>query len=79
MLEIFIVFIEILAAIISMIVIGGAIYLISKGKFFKLFYHNMMEWHIPSNELQEFDGCNIQAKCKICGKSIMQDSQGNWF
>lgn len=70
---------EVMGIIFTIILIGGAVYFISRGKFLKLFYHDIMEWHIPSNEPSEFDGCNIQAKCKICGKSIMQDSQGNWF
>ena len=26
-----------------------------------------------------FDGCNIHSVCSKCGKSVMQDGQGNWF
>jgi len=70
---------EIIAVIIAIMLICGIIYLISNGKIFKPLYHNIMGWHLPSNEPQKFDGCNIHATCKICGKSIMQDSQGNWF
>ena len=73
------IFLEVIVIIIAIMLIGGAVYLISKGKIFKRFYHDIMKWHLPSDEPQEFDGCNIHAKCKICGKNIMQDSQGNWF
>lgn len=59
--------------------VSGIIYLISKGKFFKQLYHNIMGWHLPSDEPQKFDGCSFHARCKICGKEIMQDSQGNWY
>ncbi len=58
---------------------GGIIYLISKGWIFNRLYHNMLEWHLPDEKPQEFDGCNTYAHCKFCGKEIMQDSQGNWF
>lgn len=74
-----VIFLEAIIVIISVMLIGGIIYLVSKGKIFKQFYHNIMGWHLPSDEPQKFDMCNIHAKCKICGKSIMQDSQGNWF
>lgn len=74
-----IIFLEAVAIIIAIMFIGGVVYLISKGKIFKLFYHNILEWHLPDDKLQKFDGCNIHAHCKLCGKEIMQDSQGNWF
>jgi hypothetical protein len=46
----------------------------------KWFYHDVMEWHMPNEDDPEyFDGCSVHAKCKHCGKGIMQDSQGNWF
>lgn len=74
-----VIFLEVIVVIIAIMWVSGVVYLISKGKIFKQFYHNILEWHLPSDEPQDFDGCNIHAKCKICGKSIMQDSQGNWF
>ena len=70
---------EIIVIIIAIAWMSGVVYLISKGKIFKRFYHNIMGWHLPSDESLEFDGCNIHTYCKICGKSIIQDSQGNWF
>jgi hypothetical protein len=77
--DILVIFLVVIGIIIAILWIGGVVYIISKGRVFKRFYHHILQWHLPNNEPQEFDGCNICAKCKICGKSIMQDSQGNWF
>lgn len=74
-----VIFLEAVGIIIAIMLIGGVVYLISKGKIFKRFYHNILEWHLPDDKPQKFDGCNIHAHCKLCGKEIMQDSQGNWF
>ena len=74
-----IMFLEIIVVGLGIIYAGGIIYLISKGHIFNGFYHNIMEWHLPDNKPQEFDGCNFHSHCKICGKEIMQDSQGNWY
>ena len=46
--------------------------------WFKGFYHDILGWHEPTDEM-EFDGYNTCSHCKYCGKEIMQDSQGNWF
>ena len=71
---------EIIVIVIAIIVIGGIIYLISKGLIFNWFYHNILEWHLPDDDKpQEFDGYSFHAHCKFCNKEIMQDSQGNWF
>ena len=40
--------------------------------------HDILGWHKP-NDNYERRGINIISTCKICGKKIMQDSQGNWF
>ena len=56
----------------------GNIFYFKKG-WFKKFYHNVLGWHIPNDDLHEFDGCSFKNICKHCGKEIMQDSQGNWF
>lgn len=48
--------------------------------FCKWFYHDVLEWHMPTEtEGNTFDGCSEHNHCKFCGKEIMQDSQGNWF
>lgn len=74
----------ILLAIIGLM---GLLYLLSvigtpfyyKWGMFKFFYHDFMDWHSPDDNPKKFDGCNMHARCKHCGKDIMQDSQGNWF
>lgn len=70
---------EIIAIIISIMLVSGFIYMISNGRIFNWFYHDVLEWHLPDGKPQEFDGCSIHTHCKFCGKEIMQDSQGNWF
>lgn len=35
-------------------------------------------WHKHINEIG-FDECSRTSTCKRCGKSLLQDSQGNWF
>lgn len=47
--------------------------------FLKIYYHDFLGWHTPDDSPQYSDGCSQHARCKHCGKDIMQDSQGNWF
>ena len=68
----------IIAIALLITVIGGITYLLSTGKYFRKLYHDVFEWHLPTEE-QGFDGCSMHSTCKICGKWIMQDGQGNWF
>ena len=35
-------------------------------------------WH-NGKGARTFDGCSVHATCSKCGKSVIQDSQGNWF
>ena len=39
---------------------------------------NFWGWHKAPIE-QGFDGCSKNGTCPRCDKSVMQDSQGNWF
>ena len=64
-----------LAYLLSII---GSIFYHNYGAF-KFFYHDFMGWHYPDDQPTKYDGCNVHARCKHCGKEIMQDSQGNWF
>lgn len=70
-----IVIVVVLVSLISFLV-TAVIYL--KTGAFKRFYHDVLEWHSPADEMG-FDGCSFTNVCKYCGKKIMQDSQGNWF
>lgn len=57
----------------------GVICFFSDGHIFGRLFHRFLGWHFPDDRPQTFDGVNIHAKCRYCGKSIIQDSQGNWF
>jgi len=35
-------------------------------------------WHLTPTK-QGSDGCSLTGTCPRCGKSVLQDSQGNWF
>ena len=35
-------------------------------------------WHNGKGK-KSFDGCSVNSICSKCGKSVMQDGQGNWF
>lgn len=59
-------------------IIFTPIILYLKFGWFKVFYHDVLQWHEPIDE-EWFDGCIFCSRCKYCGKEIMQDSQGNWF
>lgn len=37
-----------------------------------------LDWHRPAS-IEYHDAVNAESKCKYCGRSIMEDSQGNWF
>jgi len=74
-----VIILEIIAAILGIMWTSGVIYLVSKGRIFRRFYHDIMEWHLPNDTEQSFDGCSFHSHCRFCGKEIMQDSQGNWY
>ena len=42
------------------------------------FLHDYLAWHFPDDS-RGFDGCSVESHCKLCGRLILQDSQGNWF
>ena len=56
------------------------IWRVSRFRPCKKLCHDVLGWHKPDySEYVVFDGCSFSSVCKFCGKSIMQDSQGNWF
>ena len=67
--------------IISTIIVlfCGFLYLATKGRLFKIWYHDFVGWHLPKEDDIKTDGFIVVSHCKFCGKEIMQDSQGNWF
>lgn len=41
--------------------------------------HDFLGWHNCSGEQSiRWDGCSLEGRC-TCGKSVLLDSQGNWF
>lgn len=74
-----IIVLKILLCIIILFVVGSGLYLMTGGLLLKFFYHDVLEWHIPDHNKDHYRGINYCSVCKICGKEIMQDSQGNWF
>lgn len=46
--------------------------------WFRRFLHNFMGWHEPCDRMG-FDGISFTSVCKYCGKSILMDSNGDWF
>ena len=66
-------------ALVAGLVLLGSLLFLSLG-WFKLFYHDILKWHIPRSTAKRWiRGGSMHARCKYCGKEIMQDSQGNWF
>lgn len=65
-----IVALEIIGIVLAVMWVTGVLYIITKGKVFRWFYHDILEWHLPNDNL---------SVCKFCGKDIQQDSQGNWY
>ena len=48
-------------------------------KIYRKVFHDGLGWHNGKGGGTSFDGCSVHATCSICGKEVMQDSQGNWF
>lgn len=40
---------------------------------------SILGWHNGKGSAIGFDGCSATSSCSKCGKSVLQDSQGNWF
>lgn len=43
----------------------------------KRIYHNLLGWHLPIENKQEWKG-TLCSKCKYCSRDIYQDSRGIW-
>lgn len=41
-------------------------------------FHDIFGWHVPGDKLWYGDFA-VHSYCRICGREIIQDSQGNWF
>lgn len=45
----------------------------------RLLFCKVFGWHNGRGGLLSFDGASYCSTCSICGKKVLQDSQGNWF
>ena len=62
--------------LISVMLLLQLIYILTdKPKFI---FHDLFGQHRPDIKMEQH-GINTCSKCRLCGKDIMQDSQGNWF
>ena len=66
-----------------LLVIGSILFVMSAWcirpfKALNWLFHDILGWHRPNGDYF-FDGATVISHCRICGKEIMQDSQGNWF
>jgi hypothetical protein len=74
-----------LTALVFMVVFGIVVFpvstaflLIANHLSSNLFFCIVLGWHLAPNA-QGFDGCSKTGVCPRCGKSVLQDGQGNWF
>lgn len=65
-----------LICLISVMLLLQLIYILTDHP--KFIFHDLFGQHRPDNK-REQRGINTCSKCRLCGKDIMQDSQGNWF
>ena len=55
---------------------------LTRKKFLLWFLCSVLGWHNnkhPDQPPPYFDGASWHGRCARCGKSVMRDSQGNWF
>ncbi len=67
----------ILCLLILVFLIGGMLLALFNNYLPIWFCHNL-GWHLQPFRIEK-DGCSLIGECPRCGKSVMQDSQGNWF
>jgi len=48
-------------------------------RFLRWFAHDVLGWHDGRGARLDFDGCSFSSRCGVCGRRVLQDSQGNWF
>ena len=65
--------------IVLFFVFGTLITLAFLNKYLpKWFCDNFGHWHLAPT-VASFDGCSFIGTCPRCEKTVLQDSQGNWF
>jgi len=69
---------ELLITIILFILVGSMVTLALCNRYLPKWFCDHIGWHLTPTT-QDFDGCSLTGCCPRCGKSVLQDSQGNWF
>jgi hypothetical protein len=70
-------FLKILLAILIVITISGLV-LYFCNRFLPKWFCTHLGWHQEPKSIG-FDGVSLTGICPRCEKSVLQDSQGNWF
>lgn len=76
-----VIILTILISILMIFMIGLEFYLQSKGKCFKKLYHDILKCHIVNEEEAEtyiLYPAVTECHCKICGKELKLNKEGDW-
>lgn len=65
----------VISFLMVILLIGGIIYLKSKGKIFTHLYHDKLDWHIAKYDIDEDDHIS---RCAVCGQRIYRIKDGPW-
>ena len=70
-----VIILTVIGFLMVILLIGGIVYLKSKGKIFKHLYHDKLDWHISTYVIDE--DCSM-SYCAVCGQRIYRVKDGPW-
>lgn len=70
-----VIILTVISFLMVILLIGGIIYLKSKGKIFTHLYHDKLDWHIAKYVIDEDDH---MSRCTVCGQRIYRIKDGPW-
>ena len=70
-----VIILTVISFLMVILLIGGIIYLKSKGKIFTHLYHDKLDWHIAKYVIDEDDHMSRWA---VCGQRIYRIKDGPW-
>lgn len=70
-----VIILTVISFLMVILLIGGIIYLKSKGKIFTYLYHDKLDWHIAKYVIDEDDH---MSRCAVCGQRIYRIKDGPW-
>ncbi len=70
-----VIILTVISFLMVILLIGGIIYLKSKGKIFTHLYHDKLDWHIAKYAIDEDDHIS---RCAVCGQRIYRIKDGPW-